>query len=438
MSSGRASTSQPNVTGDGAAALTPGFWVAIVVTGVAAGLFGAALMELLRAVSRIAYGAADLSGFAAAVRAASPWGRAWPLLVAGVIAGLGGWGLGRFAAGKRTDVDDLLWTGRGRLSVRRSLGTSVLSEAVVGLGASLGREAAPKLMGAVAGHVVAERLHFTPPQVRLLVACGAGAGFASVYNVPFGAALFTAEVLVGAINLPIVLPALACSATATATAWLVLPNQPVYLQVPQVTTTAGLVVFAIVIGPVIGLCATAYVRLIGIVSHHAPGGRWVLVLPSVAFGILALLGLSYPLLYGNGSDIMVAALGDNGTLEVFVALLMLKPLVTVLCLGSGAPGGLFTPVLATGAAFGLVSGRLWDLIWPGTPIAAYVLVAAAAMIGAGMQAPLAGVALVLELTAVGTAVVVPLIAATMIATAVSHRLDGYSIYSARLASSIES
>ncbi|WP_265445676.1 chloride channel protein [Flexivirga meconopsidis] len=430
--------SQPNVTGDGEAALTWQFWAAIVVTGVAAGLLGGLLMLLLRAVSWLAYGASDLPDFARAVQDASPWGRVWPLLLAGVIGGVGWYVLRRYTPGRRTDVDDILWTGHGRLSLTRSTGTSVLSEIVVGLGASLGREAAPKLMGAVAGNLLAERLHFTPAQVRLMVACGAGAGFACVYNVPLGAALFTAEVLVGAVNLPVVLPALACCAVSTATAWLILPNQAVYVGVPQVTTTVGLVVFALVIGPIVGGVAAAYVRLIGIVSHHAVRGRWLLVTPLLAFSVLALLGLKYPLLYGNGSDSAHLALLGGGSVSLFVALTILKPLVTVMCLGSGASGGLFTPVLATGAALGAVVGTLWNDAWGGTAITAYVLVTAAAMMGAGMQAPLAGVALMLELTHTGVAVLVPIIAATMIATAVSRWIDGYSIYSARLAGPIES
>ena len=71
-------------------------------------------------------------------------------------------------------------------------------------------------------------------------------------------------------------------------------------------------------------------------------------------------------------------------------------------------------------------------LWPGSPAGAYAMVGAAAMIGAAMQAPLAGLVLVLELTRSGFQLMVPMIAATAIATAVSRYIDGYSIYSARL------
>ncbi len=118
---------------------------------------------------------------------------------------------------------------------------------------------------------------------------------------------------------------------------------------------------------------------------------------------------------------------------LLLVLCLLKPLVTTLCLGSGASGGLFTPVMSFGAALGGALGIGWSLIWPGTPSGAYAMIGAAAMIGSAMQAPLSAVALVLELTHSGFEIMVPMMAATVLATAVARHIDGYSIYSARLA-----
>jgi len=72
---------------------------------------------------------------------------------------------------------------------------------------------------------------------------------------------------------------------------------------------------------------------------------------------------------------------------LLLALFILKPLVTALCLGSGASGGLFTPVISTGAVLGGALGLLWSYAWPGSPVGAYVMIGAAAMIGAAMQPP---------------------------------------------------
>ena len=126
-----------------------------------------------------------------------------------------------------------------------------------------------------------------------------------------------------------------------------------------------------------------------------------------------------------------AFLGRDG-LALLLALFALKPLVTALCLGSGTSGGLFTPTLSTGAMLGGAAGLIWSLAWPGSPAGAYALIGAAAMLGAAMQAPLAGLALTLELTHGGFALLLPMIVATVTATVIARKIDGYSIYTARL------
>ena len=422
---------QPNATGDGDVALTPLFWAMVVLTGIATGLFGAAMMLILFTVEHLAFGY-DVGTFQDGVEQASGLRRMVSLAIAGVIGGVAWFLLRRYTTGLRSEADEAVWSGDGTLSLRRCFGTSVISEVVVGMGASLGREAAPKLMGAVSGSVLARTTGLSVAQRRLLVACGAGAGLAAVYNVPLGGALFTAEILIGSIRLPIVMPALACSTIATLTAWVYLPSHATYLDIPAYPLLATELVWAVLAGPVIGLVAVGFIRLIAWVSHHQPKGRLSLVAPLGAFLVLGAIGLAYPQLFGNGKGIALDAFLGHGTLLLLLALFVLKPLVTALCLGSGASGGLFTPILSTGAALGGFLGIAWSLLWPGAPVGAYALIGAAAMIGAGMQAPLAGLALVLELTQNGFTLLVPMITATAIATAVARHVDGYSIYSARL------
>ena len=124
-------------------------------------------------------------------------------------------------------------------------------------------------------------------QRRLLVACGGGAGLAAVYNVPLAGALFTAEILIGSITLPVMLPAIACSAIATATAWVYLPDRAVYLGIPDYRFTWPVMTWALLAGPVIGLVSAGYIRLIGWVSHHRARGTAALAgrcSPSASWG----------------------------------------------------------------------------------------------------------------------------------------------------------
>jgi H+/Cl- antiporter ClcA len=422
---------QPNVTHDGDARLTPRFWLAVILTGVAAGLFGDLLMWILSLAEHLAFND-HAGGFQRAVTAASGERRVVALVLAGVIGAVSWYLIRRYLKGEHAEIDDAIWSGDGDLSPRRSLLTSIVSEVVVGMGASLGREAAPKLMGGASGSQIARWFHLNPAQKRLLVACGGGAGLAAVYNVPLGGALFTAEVLFGSFALPVVFPALVTSLIATVVAWIYLPSGATFADIPNYRFSASLMVWSLLAGVVIGVLAILYVRLIGWVSFHRAQGVRILWAMPAAFAVVGVIGLRYPQLFGNGKDLAHDAFLGFGSLGLLFALFALKPLLTALTLGSGAAGGVFTPFLATGAVLGGFLGALWLHLWPGAPLGAFALVGAAAMIGAVMQAPLAGLVLVLELTHGGFNLAVPMMAATVIATLLVRQVDGYSIYSARL------
>ena len=430
MGSGRGATEQPNATND-PAELSPRFWALVVATGVAAGLAGIAMLVVLHAAQHVAFGDHH-DGFETAVRRAAGSRRIIALAIGGAVTGVGWYLIRRYLSNECSDVDDALWAGDSQLSWRRSALTSVLSEIAVGVGASLGQEAAPKLLGAASGSVFARWARLSPSQRRLLVACGGGAGMAAIYNVPLGGALITAEVLYGSLSLPVALPALACSTVATVTAWTYLPNRPTYLHVPAYHVTAPLAVWSVPAGLLIGLATVGYVRLIGVVATHRATGRWVLIGPAVAFTVLGVVALHYPALLGNGRAIAAPLFLGFGTAGVIVVLAVLKPLATAMCLGSGASGGLFTPTLATGALLGAALGLGWTQLWHGAPMGAYALVGAAAMLGAGLQAPLAGLVLIIELTGTNVSLVLPMMAATVASTAIARYVDGYSIYSVRL------
>jgi len=431
IASGRGAMEQPNVTHDGAAPLTPRFWLAVVLTGVATGLFGDLLMWVLQVFEHLGF-RYNSGSFQNAVAQVSRLRRVIVLVISGVVGAVAWYLIRRFLKSEKAEIDDALWNGDGELSPRRSLLTSIVSEVVIGLGASLGREAAPKLMGGVSGSVLSHWFGLTSAQKRLLVACGGGAGLAAVYNVPLGGAIFTAEVLYGSFSLPVALPALATSLIATLVAWIYLPNGATYADVPDYRFSVSLMVWSLIAGSLIGLLAVFYVRLIGWVSHYRAKGATVFWAMPSAFLVVGVAGMWYPQLFGNGKDMAHEAFLGVGGIGLLLALFILKPLVTALTIGAGASGGVFTPLLSTGAVLGGFFGAAWVHFWPGTPIGAFAVIGAAAMIGSSMQAPLTGLVLVMELTHNGFSIMVPMMAATAIATLIVRHLDGYSIYSARL------
>jgi len=407
------------------------FWGVALLTGLSAGGGAIVLTRLLEWVQRSVWGGAGTEILPVA-SAASPARHVLALLGAGVVTGLGQLLLVRLTSGNGIDITTAIWFSGGRLPKLRTLGSATLSEIIVGMGASLGREGGPKQAAGVAANLLSDLAALSDEQRRLLVACGAGAGLAAAYGVPLGGALFALEVLRGMLALRLILPALFTSVIAAAVSWLVLPNAPTY-HLPSFAHAPGGLALAAIIGPCAGLASVGYVRAISWADRGRPRGTRRILAPVVVLGLLGLVSVRYPQLLGNGRD--VSELVFNGALtstSLLLALLVLKPLATVLCVRSGAPGGLFTPSLTFGALLGASLGSAAASVVPHLSIGLGALLGAAAVLAATTQGPLSATVLVLELSDRDRSLIAPVLLAVISATLVSRTLEPRSIYDARL------
>ena len=406
------------------------FWMAVVVTGLGTGLATAALMNLLYVVQHTLWPGSGLDLLDAAARA--DWKRhLLVLLGAGLLTGAGQLLLGRLPNGNGIDVVTAISLYAGRLPALRSLGSAVLSVVVVGMGASLGREGAPKQAGAVIANAASGRAGLSDDDRRLLVACGAGAGLAAAYGVPLGGAIFALEVLRGQLALRFVLPALVTSLTATGVAWVFLPDVPTYA-IPAYAGSLSVAAWALIAGAVAGVVSALFVRAVAWASHHRPQGWQRVAAPVLALAVLGAVSIVFPQLLGNGRDIAALAFAGQVTPLLLLVLLLLRPAATLLCLSSGVPGGLFTPSLALGALLGAVLGYPWSLLWPGVPPGLFAVLGAAAVLAATTQGPLSTVVLIIELTGQARSFILPLLIVVAVATLVARRFETRSIYDARL------
>ncbi len=388
-------------------------------------------MRLLRAAQHLAW--SYHSGiFLTAVEHASGVRRVVVLVSAGVLAGAVRWLLQqRRPSGHSAELAAAIWFRSGRLPAIATSVRAVLSIVLVGMGASLGREAAPKQAGAVIANALSDRVVLSSVERRLLVACAAGAGMAAVYNVPFGGALFALEVLLGSLALPLVAPALATALIATAISWLLLPDAPTY-SIPHYTASPALIAWAVLIGPLAGLGSVLYVRAIAWSDARKPKGWRLLVTPVAVFALLGATAVAYPQLLGNGKDVVQISFLGPMALSVAVPLLVLKLIATSACLGSGAPGGLFTPTMTCGALLGAVLGSLWGLLDGSAVAGSCAIVGSAAVLAAATEGPICAVVLVLELTHASESLMVPMLLAVAGAIWVSRHLEPRSIYSGRI------
>jgi chloride channel protein, CIC family len=190
----------------------------VILAGVATGLIGDLMMALLFQVQYLAFGCHSGTlqqgvEHAAAVR------RIGSLLIAGAFGGVAWYWLRRRTQGEPSEIDEAVWNGDGRLSFRRCLGTSVISGIVIGMGASIGREAAPKLLGGASASVLAD--WGTVPAAAAAARGvrwrrGAGRG------VQLGGALFTGPVIgLTHSGSGLMVPMMAATVLATAVAFYV-------------------------------------------------------------------------------------------------------------------------------------------------------------------------------------------------------------------------
>jgi H+/Cl- antiporter ClcA len=406
------------------------FWLAVLLTGIGTGLAAAALTRLLEMVQRLCWGGSGTDLLVSAGRA----GVVQHLLVllgAGVVTGAGQVLLRRLASGNGIDTTEAIWFHGGRMPALRALGSAILSVVVVGMGVSLGREGAPKQAGAVLANALSDRGGLSDEQRRLLVACGAGAGMAAAYGVPLGGALFSLEVMRGALALRTVLPALVSATVATAVSWLVLPDAPTY-PIPGYSSSLSAIAWAILVGPIAGLASVGWVRLVRWADRHRPTGTQRVVAPILGLGALGIASIWLPELLGNGKDVSLMVFTRPLAPGLLVALLLLRPAATALCMRSGAPGGLFTPSLTVGALLGAVLGQAWSWVWPGTPAGLFAVLGAGAVLAATTQGPISTVVLLMELTGRDRSFILPLLLAVGTATLVARTIEPRSIYEARL------
>ena len=185
-------------------------------------------------------------------------------------------------------------------------------------------------------------------------------------------------------------------------------------------------------GPIAGVISVGYVRLVAWADRQKPQGWQRLLVPLLGLGLLGAVSIWFPQVLGNGRDISQLAFTNQVAPALLLILLVLKPAMILLCIRSGAPGGLFTPSLTVGALLGAVLGHAWSWLWPGVPLGLFAVLGAGAVLAATTQGPISTVVLLMELTGRDRSFILPLLLAVGSATLVARTIEPRSIYDARL------
>lgn len=406
------------------------FAVATLFTGVIAGLVGLACIHLLHWIQALAW---DMhSGtLLEAVSAISPARRVLILTLGGVLGGASWFFLFRRS---RAITSVSAAVGGAPMPPLRATWHALTQVLIVSLGASVGREVAPREMAAAFSAAAANRLGLTPEDRRIIVACGAGAGLAAVYSIPISGAIYTLEILLMSRSRRAVAAAFCTSAIAVLISTGFTRPTPFY-SVPTLTPSLSLTVFAALVGPLLGATGWAFKQAVTRVGAARPRDwRLLATLPTASF-LVGVIAVWVPSVLGNGqasAQTQFDAVWATGAgLGIAALVLAAKTVTTFLTIRAGGWGGVLTPAVALGAGIGTVIGLPWATAWPGSQVAAFAFIGAAAFLGASMNAPFTGLILVIEFTAQGPTILVPATLAVGGATAATAWLSRRSLSSAR-------
>lgn len=412
------------------------FWAAVF------GLLGAwtsiGFREATEWLHRILAGPAipgHSEGYVETFKAMPLWQRAAVPALGGLLAGISLMFASRFKARENsTDYMEAVVVGDGNLSIKVSLVKSLSAWFSSASGASIGREGPLVALSSLAASAGGRLLGFTLARKRQLVACGAAAGIASAYNAPVAGAFFVAEIVLGSLAMESFGPLVISSLIATLVTRGHYGSAALY-EAPVFNLSSNLELGPyLVLGLACGLAAPAYLRLLRAgekIFTSVPVPLWLrLTLGGLFVGLLAVL---HPEVAGNGRALVFGLLHQPGTWQAVSVILACKLLATTATFGSGAVGGVFTPTLFAGAAFGYLFGTAFSHLAPawGMEPGGFALVGMGAFLAAATGAPVMAIIMIFELT-LNYQVLIPVMLAGLAGYYTCRSLDTRSLYSEAL------
>jgi chloride channel protein, CIC family len=333
-----------------------------------------------------------------------------------------------------TDYMEAVTIGDGVVPVWQSVWRSVSSLITIASGGSIGREGSMVQLAALVSSLIGRWVHFDPPRLRLLVACGAAAGITSAYNAPIAGAFFVTELVLGSMAMESFGPIVVSSVVANITMREFAGYRPPY-EMPVFPTVTGVeVLLFVVLGLLSGTLAPQFLRLLS--ASKKRFSTLPLPLPvRLALGglIVGIISVWYPEVWGNGYEVVNSLLHTPWTWSMLLTVLVFKIIATAATAGSGAVGGIFTPTLFVGAVLGCLYGLAVHAIWPGSTSApfAYAMVGMGAFLAAATHAPLMAILMIFEMT-LSYQVMLPLMIACVIAYFIARTSEQTSMYEVTL------
>lgn len=287
---------------------------------------------------------------------------------------------------------------QGHLPLRNAVVQFVVGAIALVSGQSVGREGPSVHLGAAGGSALGRLLRIPNNGVRILVGCGVAAAISAAFNTPLAGVIFAMEVVIMEYTVigftPVIL-----AAVSAATLTRALYGDDAAFTIPNMSSGALLELPVVaLLGALVGCLAAAFIQLTlltNTVSNHRP--IWLRTLAAGLFtGVIAFY---LPAIMGTGYSTIDGLLATQFGLLLILILVIAKLLATSVSIGLGMPAGLIGPTLFIGASAGAAIGVVMAAFgWSTASSGFYAILGMASMMAATLQAPLAALVYLLELT----------------------------------------
>ena len=411
-----------------------------LLVGLGSGLGAVAFRYMIEGLTLLFTGYRDYAGLGHVANPHLPGLGRWFVVLAPVVAGLlYGPLVYRFAREARghgvPEVMVAVARNGGRIRPQVAVVKALASALCIGGGGSVGREGPIVQIGSALGSSLGQVMKLDERRIRLLVACGASGGIAATFNAPLAGVFFSMELILRVWTAESFGLVVVSSVTASVIGRSALGNHP-FLTLPafHVDHLVQYPLFAL-LGLVAGLIGVAFSRVLYAIEDACDwawrGPEWLR--PAVGGILLGGVLLVLPEMYGVGYPVLGKAVAGGYGIAFLVMLLVGKLVACSLTIGIGGSGGVFAPSLFCGAMAGAVFGDVVHAVAPqaGGSVGAYALVGMGAVFAGAARAPITAVVILFELTGEYT-IILPLMLAIVLATAVSELISKDTVYTRKL------
>ncbi|EEW2600973.1 TPA: H(+)/Cl(-) exchange transporter ClcA [Escherichia coli] len=312
----------------------------------------------------------------------------------------------------------------------------------LGGGMVLGREGPTVQIGGNIGRMVLDIFRLKGDEARhTLLATGAAAGLAAAFNAPLAGILFIIEEMRPQFRYTLIsIKAVFIGVIMSTIMYRIFNHEVALIDVGKLSdaplNTLWLYLILGIIFGIFGPIFNKWVLGMQDLLHRVHGGnitKWVLMGGAIG-GLCGLLGFVAPATSGGGFNLIPIATAGNFSMGMLVFIFVARVITTLLCFSSGAPGGIFAPMLALGTVLGTAFGMVAVELFPQYHLEAgtFAIAGMGALLAASIRAPLTGIILVLEMTD-NYQLILPMIITGLGATLLAQFTSGKPLYSAILA-----